>query len=158
MKKYVADVLYVLSVVLANTMVGILGESAAYIIPLVLIAVTMTTRDILHQTRKRWYMFFLIGVGSVLSYLLCVDFLPIAIASSSAFLASEIVDYIVFQNLKGSWATRAFISSVISSPIDSAVFITIAFGFNPILILVQTTLKIIGALWTIWVYEKVKEG
>jgi uncharacterized PurR-regulated membrane protein YhhQ (DUF165 family) len=53
----------------------------------------------------------------------------IALASVSAFLISEGVDWFAFKYLKMSFRKRIYISNLLSVPLDSAIFVTIAFGW-----------------------------
>ncbi len=69
-------------------------------------------------------------VGFVLALLLSALFATprIAIASGSAFLAAQLLDIAIFQRLvRQAWWLPPFVSSVISSALDTAIFFSLAF-------------------------------
>lgn len=109
-------------------------------------------RDYVQQKighRVLWVMF----CGGVISGLLADP--NIAIASVLSFLISEFVDYLVFTYTRRPLYDRILISSVISVPVDSALFLyMIGFG-SPIAILIMSLSKILVAVG-IWGYYKFK--
>lgn len=62
-----------------------------------------------------------VGIGAVLSYLLAEPF--VAIASVLAFLSSELADWGLYTLTKKPFHQRVLISSALSTPIDTAVFL-----------------------------------
>jgi uncharacterized PurR-regulated membrane protein YhhQ (DUF165 family) len=69
-------------------------------------------------------------VGFVLAVLLSAYFATprIAIASGSAFLVAQLLDISIFARLRGrAWWLPPFVSSVISSALDTAIFFSLAF-------------------------------
>lgn len=84
-------------------------------------------RDWVQLTTARWVTWAAILAGAVLSYFLSSP--ALALASGLAFLVSELVDYGVFTPLKGrTLAGAVVLSSVISAPIDTVLFLWLA-GF-----------------------------
>jgi uncharacterized PurR-regulated membrane protein YhhQ (DUF165 family) len=68
--------------------------------------------------------------GFVLAVLLSAYFATprIAIASGSAFLIAQLLDISIFARLRGrAWWLPPFVSSVISSALDTAIFFSLAF-------------------------------
>ena len=73
----------------------------------------------------------------------------VAVASVSAFLISEFADWFVYTWTKKPLAERILISSVISTPVDSAVFLGIIGHLTPTAVIVMTASKMVGAL-VVW--------
>ena len=74
-------------------------------------------------------------VGFALAVLLSIVLATprIAIASGTAFLAAQLLDIAIFQRLRGwSWWAPPFLSSVVSSALDTALFFSLAFFCGPV--------------------------
>ena len=57
----------------------------------------------------------------------------IAIASGTAFLAAQLLDVAIFHRLRGqAWWVAPFVSSVIASAVDTALFFALAFHCGPV--------------------------
>ena len=84
------------------------------------------------------------AVGVLVSYLLADPF--VAIASATAFAISEAVDWAVYTYTRKSLKQRVLISSAISTPVDSAVFMLILGFFSWYGFAVMVASKMIGAL------------
>ena len=83
-------------------------------------------------------------IGGLLSYFMAVPF--VAIASVTAFLISESADWAVYTWTKKPFAQRILISSIVSTPIDSAVFLAMIGHFSILAVVLMTISKMIGAL------------
>ena len=94
------------------------------------------------------------AIATLLSYLIADP--TIAIASTGAFVCGELVDWTVFTFTHYPLATRLLLSSLLSSPIDSVVFLTLGQRFTLTSCLIMTTSKLIGVtvLWLIWYKKK----
>ena len=101
---------------------------------------------------------YLLLVGAMLSYLLAGP--HIAIVSGIAFLISESVDWLVYNYVKRPLHQRIMISSIISAPIDSTVFLYGADMVVPGLfsgwsVVASVTSKLIGAaMVAFWIRRK----
>lgn len=84
------------------------------------------------------------AVGVFASYLLADPF--VAIASATAFAISEAVDWAVYTYTRKPLKQRILISSAISTPVDSAVFMLILGFFSWYGFAVMVASKMIGAL------------
>lgn len=73
----------------------------------------------------------------------------VAIASVVSFIFSESMDWIIFTVIGGDLKRRIIISNVLSAPIDSILFVSLAFGFSWEPIIGQTILKIIFSMMII---------
>jgi len=91
-------------------------------------------------------------IGAVLSYFMADPY--IAVASLVAFIISEVVDWSVYTFTKKPLAQRILISSAISTPIDSLIFLQMIGSFTTTGFLVMTIAKMLAALLVWW---KVKE-
>lgn len=146
---------YLFAIVVANLVVTLFGKTGLIVTAVVLIPFDLFARDILHtywhgRPLLKLKMAGLILAGSGISFALNSETLRVAIASCSAFAIAAAIDFVVFQFLfeKGR-RKRMHGSNVFSSLADSATFVTIVFGFDPVVILVQWALKFSGsAAWT----------
>jgi uncharacterized PurR-regulated membrane protein YhhQ (DUF165 family) len=94
-------------------------------------------------------MLALIAAAGALTYMLNPAAGKIAIASSVAFTAAALVDWMTFARLRGSWLIRANGSNVAGAAVDSLIFPTLAFGaLMPHIVALQFVAKVAGgALW-----------
>ncbi len=91
-----------------------------------------------------------IGVG--LSYIMADPY--VAIWSAIAFLVSELADWAVYTWTKRPMSERVIYSSIISAPVDSAVFL-IGLGFaTPIGIALMSASKLLGAIAVWWLIRR----
>ena len=148
-------IIYLVAIVLANLTLLLFGPTASIFNAFILIGLDLSLRDKLHDQwhgKNLWLkMLALICGGSAITVALNWDALPIAIASSVAFLASGIGDAVVYSRLrKFRFLVRANGSNVAGSALDSVIFPTMAFGvFMPEIILGQFLAKIGGgAIWS----------
>lgn len=86
-------------------------------------------------------IFWMLG-GALLSYFMASP--AIALASLSAFVVSEFVDWIVYTTTRRSLAQRVALSSVISAPVDSAAFLYLIGMLSPTSVAIMTASKLIG--------------
>lgn len=92
-----------------------------------LVGVMIVLRDGLHERIGLKGTLWVILLGSIVSALLAPP--AIAVASGVTLLAAETTDALVYQRLRRQGRTRAALgSNLVSSVIDSALFLTIAYG------------------------------
>tara|TARA_R100001015_G_C4611328_1_gene166730 strand:- start:331 stop:789 length:459 start_codon:yes stop_codon:yes gene_type:complete len=140
--------LYILAIVIANIgfsyipMVSLpFGEKFApmsLLVGFVFVLRDLAQRDLGHR------VLLAIGVGVALSYLLADPF--VATASAVAFAISEITDWAVYTLYKKPLKQRILISSSISTPVDSAVFMLMLGFFSWYGFFVMVASKMLGAL------------
>ena len=110
-----------------------------------------TLRDLTQERYGRWVTVGAIGAGGLLSLLVSDPF--VAVASSTAFLVSELADFLVYTPLRERGMLRAVAASnVVGVIVDSVLFLTIAFGsvaFLPGLLLAKlyTVPPSVALLW-----------
>lgn len=107
-------------------------------------------RDVVDERGGKILVALAIAVGIVLSYMLANPF--IALASAVAFAGSELLDWAVFARVRTRSLSRAvFVSSVVSAPVDTVLFLAIA-GFPLTLqavagqFMVKTVMALVAAL------------
>jgi uncharacterized PurR-regulated membrane protein YhhQ (DUF165 family) len=148
---------YVGAAVAANVTIAHFGPSATIWVAFLLIGLTITVRDKIHD---RWQgielaarMLVLICGAAVISYTFAPDAGRVGIASMLAFIASETVDTYVYDKLyQHQWLVRANASNTCASIVDSLVFPTIAFGsFIPWVVAGQFIAKTLGGyIWSLF--------
>ena len=145
----IAILIYAAAMTLANLSVAAFGPAISPLNAFVLIGLDLALRDWLHVRLKAWQMLALIVAAGVLTYVLNPAAGKIAVASSAAFTAAALVDWLTFARLRGSWLFRANGSNVAGAAVDSLIFPTLAFGaLMPHIVLLQFVAKVLGgALW-----------
>jgi hypothetical protein len=91
------------------------------------IGLALTLRDLVHEYLGRRWAVLAVLLGAVVSFAVSPPF--VALASSVAFLVSELADTLVYGRLRARgllWALVA--SNLVGLTIDSAAFLWIAFG------------------------------
>lgn len=141
----IAILIYAAAMTLANLSVAAFGPSISPLNAFLLIGLDLALRDWLHVRLKAWQMLALIVAAGVLTYALNPAAGKIAVASSAAFTAAALVDWLTFSQLRGSWLFRANGSNVAGAAVDSLIFPTLAFGaLMPHIVLLQFVAKVLG--------------
>ena len=94
-------------------------------------------------------------VGAALSYVMASPY--VAIASAAAFLVSELVDWLVYSLTKRPLSQRILTSSLLATPLDSAVFLFGIGAFSWVGLLAMTVSKLIGAAIVWWLIRRREE-
>lgn len=139
--------LYLGSIILANTLVHTLGIVTVFGLTFpagaVMIGLTFSFRDILQQRHGKWGCWKWMAVALLVTFFFNQN---IAVASITAFIVAESIDWAIFTYLKGSFSKRLIISNLFGTPIDSVVFVVLAFGWNWQAIWGQTVVKFLSGL------------
>jgi len=169
LKTKIAVVFYLLTIVAANLIVSsygmvnvFAGISVVHVTAFLLIAPDFTLRDYIHDKWKdNWKknMSILIITGSIITYLLNTDSLNIAVASTVAFFSAAVIDSIVYKYMeKHKWFYRVNTSNFLSTVTDSIIFLSIAFGFSIVPIIIQILAKYSGAfIWSLILNKEYKK-
>jgi uncharacterized PurR-regulated membrane protein YhhQ (DUF165 family) len=156
MRKYANAFLYLLSVVAANILVDTLGiiSFGWFVFPAgtILVGFVFTMRDVVQRDFGKihclWWMFAACLVTATFSQ-------SLALASLLAFFVSEAIDWAVYTYSGGSFMRRVIISNVVSTPIDSAVFVMLAFGPTAWLAIIgQSVVKALSSIALAWAVRK----
>jgi uncharacterized PurR-regulated membrane protein YhhQ (DUF165 family) len=83
-------------------------------------------------------------VGGAISWFMSTP--AIALASLCAFLTSELMDWAVYTFTRRPFSQRVLLSSALSTPVDSVVFLVMIDMFSIASVLMMTVSKMIGAL------------
>lgn len=155
-------IVYLMAIVVANLLAVRFGPGITIFNAFIFIGLDITVRDYLHVkwSGNPFKMGALILTGGAAAAIINQAALPIAIASSVAFILAGVVDYIVFSILKNKpHLVRVNVSNIFSSATDSIVFPTLAFGgFLPVVVLGQFLAKVFGgAIWA-FVIQRVRNG
>jgi len=139
--KWIFAILYCSSIVLANIMVSYFGIINLFGLTFpagaIFIGLTFSFRDFVQREfgHKVWYFMILsmaltTVTGILLSHL-PIPLWKVALASSVAFIVSEAIDWLAYTLLSKNMFYRITVSNLFSAPIDSILFVGIAFGsFN----------------------------
>ena len=147
MFKYKFTCLYIILIVLINwgftvvPLVPLLGEMfppLSLVVGLIFVARDFAQREIDHKVIGAML------VAGLISYIMADPF--IAIASIVAFTISELTDWAVYTWTKKPFAQRILISSAVSTPLDSGVFLAMIGHFSILNTILMTVAKMIGAL------------
>lgn len=149
-------IFYLGSIILANVMVHSLGLvtvlGLTFPAGAVAIGLTFSARDVV-QERYGTY-----GCWSwmLVAALITLAFNPtLALASLAAFLVAELSDWAIYTTTSGGIQKRLLFSNLVSIPLDSVVFVLLAFGPIWPAMLGQTIIKMLSSLL---VLPLIKEG
>lgn len=155
-----AMLLYVLMVVLVNigfTYVPVISTPVGLVSPMATaVGAIFVIRDFA-QRRSGHYVLFAMAFAVLLSYLLADPF--VAVASAMAFAAAELVDWVVYTVTKRPFRERVLISSLVSAPVDTAVFLFGISGFTIGTFVLMVLSKFIAAavVWFLYRQDVVEE-
>ena len=151
--KFKATISYIIAIIFLNVLFVKLPYIYAYgegFSPAdVLVGIIYIVRDFAQREIKH-HIFFAMLIGCILSYLLSEP--TIAIASVSGFAIGELIDWALFTYTQKPLSQRLILSSCLSSPIDTLVFLLVAKQFNILSFLIMIAGKWTGILmlWIIW--------
>tara|TARA_R100000995_G_scaffold32942_1_gene14830 strand:- start:535 stop:1065 length:531 start_codon:yes stop_codon:yes gene_type:complete len=155
MSKFVYLILFLVTIPVANWMIGNVGTSCIpkgpCLIPVapglmapsgvLLIGVALVLRDVVHEFFSLKIVLGAILVGAILSAFVAPT--PLIVASGVAFLLSELADMAVYTPLRKKRLVMAVLASgVVGAIVDSAVFLWIAFESLDYL-----TGQVVGKTW-----------
>ncbi|KKN46795.1 hypothetical protein LCGC14_0669230 [marine sediment metagenome] len=148
--------IYVASIVIVNYAFSVLpilplGEgivipSATFLVGLIFVFRDFAQREVGH------YVILAMLLAGALSYVLADP--TIAIASVTAFLVSEFADWGVYSFTGRPFPQRVLLSSVLATPIDSALFLYMIGFFSIQGVIIMTLVKMVGALAVWWMIRK----
>lgn len=112
---------------------------------ILMVGLALVLRDVVHETLGvRWAL-----VGILIGGLFSAIFSPasLVVASTTAFLVSEVGDLVVYTPLRKSGFVRAaVISSIVGLVLDSLIFLAIAFGSLEFL-----AGQVLGKVWMVMI-------
>ena len=145
--------IYVVSIVSVNWLFTVIPPIGIWQPTSVIVGLTFIFRDLAQRKIGHWVLPVML-VGGAISYVMADPF--VAIASVSAFLISEGVDWMVYTFTKRPLRDRILWSSAVGTPIDSIVFTAMIGILSPLNVVVMTVSKMIGAV-VVWFSLRNKE-
>jgi uncharacterized PurR-regulated membrane protein YhhQ (DUF165 family) len=91
-------------------------------------------------------------VGAALSWVMASPY--VAVASVTAFLVSELADWAIYSFSRRPLSERVLWSSLIATPIDSAVFLALIGHLSVSGVLAMVASKMLGALAVAWLLKR----
>jgi len=150
---FLYTILYIFGIILCNTVFTFVPNlhlfGMEFSIGDFLVGGIYVLRD-LAQREIKHYVILAMLVGGLISYLMADK--AIAIASVTAFLVGETIDWLIYTITKKPLSQRLLISSFISTPVDTYVFLSMAGMLDWVNFTFVMASKIIGvlALWFSW--------
>ena len=151
--KYKYSLTYIVLIVLLNTLFTYIPFTTVFgseVSPMDwTVGVVYVLRDFA-QRELQHKVIFAMFIGSILSYGLASK--AMAIASMSAFLIAEFIDWAVYTFTRRPLSQRILWSASLSSPVDSGVFLAIIHQFNWLGVTILSLAKIAGVflVWYVW--------
>jgi len=138
---------YLCSILLANLLVHRLGIvhlwGLSFPAGAVVIGLTFSARDLVQE---RWGKFGCWGWMLVAAALTFAFNRQLALASLAAFMVAETSDWAIYSYTRGRIEKRLLLSNLVSTPLDSLVFVLLAFGPVWPAIWGQALVKLLGSL------------
>jgi queuosine precursor transporter len=154
---------YLMAFVLANFIVIWFGEVGLIFTALFLIPFDFVMRCLFHEQWKGIELFLklgsLVGIASILTYVINNDAKNIALASTFGFISAQMLASVFYQTyIKKSFLFKVNGSDALGVIADSIVFQVIAFGsISTSITLSQVALKIVGGVfWYYLIFHKYK--
>jgi queuosine precursor transporter len=153
---YPATLNYLLFIVLLNTLFSyvpnfnLFGHSIS--IADFVVGFIYVMRDFAQRETKHWVILAML-IGCLISWMLAEH--QAALASVGAFAVGETLDWGIYTYTKKPLSQRILFSSVISSPIDSAVNLFLLYQLNWVGFIVMTLTKFAGVI-VLWAYWRVR--
>jgi len=120
-----------------------MGDSEVWPPVALVVGFIFIARDFAQRVIGHWVLVAML-IAAILSYFLADPF--VAIASVVAFAVSELIDWVVYSYTKRPFAQRILLSSLLATPVDTIVFLSIMGWLSVPSVLVMTASKIVGAL------------
>ena len=154
--RYIATMSYILSVVLLNILFvklpgfNAFGDTLSFAD--LVVGIIYVVRDLAQQEIQHRIIIAML-IGTLLSFILADP--NIAMASACGFAAGECCDWLVFSYTRRPLSERLLISSLLSIPIDTWIFLAIAHRLNLTSFFFMAMGKCLGIL-LLWIFWKKK--
>lgn len=147
-------IIYLFSIVAVNWLFSVVPPIGVWQPTSLVVGLAFIFRDLAQRQIGHWVIPVML-LGGLLSYLMADPF--VAIASVTAFLFSEGIDWGVYSLTKRPLHDRILLSSALSTPVDSLVFTGILGIISPWNVLVMTGSKMVGAVVVYFWMRNLKE-
>lgn len=108
----------------------------------IVVGAIFVIRDYAQRSVGHWVLLAMV-IGCIISYLMADPF--VAIASAASFCISELVDWLNYTLLKKPFYERVLISSIIATPVDTAVFLFLIDLAEPLTFVMMVVCKLVAA-------------
>lgn len=108
----------------------------------IVVGAIFVIRDYAQRSVGHWVLLAMV-IGCIISYLMADPF--VAIASAASFCISELVDWLNYTLLKKPFYERVLISSIIATPVDTAVFLFLIDLAESLTFVMMVVCKLIAA-------------
>jgi len=135
--------IYLISIVLVNWLFTVIPPIGIWQPTSLVVGLTFVFRDMAQRQIGHWVILVML-LGGAISYMMASP--VVAIASVTAFLFSECLDWFVYSFTKRPLHDRILLSSALGTPLDSILFTVMIGIYSPLNVLVMTTSKMVGAL------------
>jgi uncharacterized PurR-regulated membrane protein YhhQ (DUF165 family) len=139
--------LYLLSIIFANMAVYYFGivhiGFLSFPAGVLFVGLTFSFRDMVQRFWGDWSCWIWMIIATIFTVLFSWD---LAVASLAAFIISESVDWFVFKVLKVPLYKRIMIANLFAVPLDSIIFVYLAFGWIPEAMIGQSIIKYFSGL------------
>lgn len=146
---------YVASILVLNigfSYVPMIDLGFGLLSPMALLAGAVFVLRDFAQRQVGHYVLYGMAAGAILSYLLADPF--VASASVVAFVLAELVDWAIYTVTKKPFRERVLISSLISTPVDTLVFLFIITGLTTGTFVLMVLSKMVAAVAVWWWYKE----
>ena len=138
---------YLGSIILANILVHTFGLVTVFGLTFpagaAAVGLTFSARDFVQERYGKYGCWLWMLVASLITFVFNPE---LALASVCAFLIAEFSDWVIYTTSRGSFEKRLLASNLISIPLDSVVFVLLAFGPVWPAIWGQTIVKMVSSL------------
>lgn len=121
---------------------------------MLLVGFVFVFRD-MAQRETGHYVVFAMLIGGALSYFIATP--AVALASVTAFLASETIDWIIFTLTKKPLSQRILLSSAVAVPADTIIFLSLIGLFDWFAVIVISLMKMVAAV-CFWLVLRKRDG
>lgn len=151
--RYLFTSFYIAFIILCNTaftyVPNIVFNSWTFSAGDILVGGVYILRD-LAQREIKHYVILAMLLGGIISYLMADK--SVAIASVLAFSVGETIDWLIYTITKKPLSQRLLLSSIISTPVDSCIFLYLTNMLHPLDFTLMMISKLTGVflLWLSW--------
>lgn len=157
MHKSLSSILYIATIVFCNWLISVTGPIIIFgeVFPpaMLVVGFVFIFRDFAQRQIGHWVLP-LMAFATLLSYYLASP--TVAIASTAAFVVSEMIDWAIFTYTKKPLKDRILISSGFAVPVDTIIFLAILGMFNWVSFILVTAAKMVSAVLC-WLYLNYKK-
>jgi hypothetical protein len=116
-----------------------------------IVGLVFVLRDYAQRAVGHWVLPAML-LGGVISWFMATP--AIALASVCAFFTGELIDWAVYTFTGRPFSQRVLLSSALSTPVDSVVFLSMVGLFSVSSVLIMTLSKMVGAVFVFYLVRR----